>query len=184
MSQKILIFINRALQSLNHIFSMARQPLVCQSLLIIEASRSHPRRHTTMIKISQRSLTNNTQHPKGKNIHSPCGIRTPNPSKRSAADPRLRPRGIWDRQPHIYGMHLNSVKNEQTWTRIKLNNKILLLSLWWILGHTRIYCNCYKYFEGNIKGFCWCLVLTKNWQWAEMSQVSWSLRCITTSACP
>ena len=83
MSQKIVIFINRALQTLNHIFFMARQPLVCQSPLIIEASWSHPRRHSTMIKTSQRSLTDNTQHAKGKNIHAPGGIRTPYPSKRS-----------------------------------------------------------------------------------------------------
>ena len=32
------------------------------------------------------------------NIHPPAGIRTHNPSKRSAADPRLRPLGHWDRQ--------------------------------------------------------------------------------------
>jgi hypothetical protein len=31
------------------------------------------------------------------NIHAPGGIRTHNPSKRAAADPRLRPRGHWDR---------------------------------------------------------------------------------------
>jgi hypothetical protein len=31
---------------------------------------------------------------------SPDGIRTHNPSKRAAADPRLRPRGDWDR-PHL-----------------------------------------------------------------------------------
>jgi hypothetical protein len=32
------------------------------------------------------------------NIHAPGGIRTHAPSKRSAADLRLRPRGHWDRQ--------------------------------------------------------------------------------------
>jgi hypothetical protein len=32
------------------------------------------------------------------NIHAPSGIRTHNPSKRAAADPRFRPRGNWDRQ--------------------------------------------------------------------------------------
>ena len=30
-------------------------------------------------------------------IHAPGGIRTHDPSKRAAADPRLRPRGHWDR---------------------------------------------------------------------------------------
>jgi hypothetical protein len=32
------------------------------------------------------------------NIHAPGGIRTHNPSKRAAVDPRLRPRCHWDRQ--------------------------------------------------------------------------------------
>ena len=38
------------------------------------------------------SLLHNT------NIHAPGGIRTRNPSKWSAADPRSRPLGHWDRQ--------------------------------------------------------------------------------------
>jgi hypothetical protein len=36
------------------------------------------------------------------NIHVPGGIRTHNPSKRAAVDPRLRPRGHWDRQQIFY----------------------------------------------------------------------------------
>ena len=32
------------------------------------------------------------------NINAPDGIRTHNPSKRTAVDPRLKPRGHWDRQ--------------------------------------------------------------------------------------
>ena len=32
------------------------------------------------------------------NIHAPGGIRTRNPSRRAAADPRLRPLGHWDRR--------------------------------------------------------------------------------------
>jgi hypothetical protein len=31
------------------------------------------------------------------NIHGPGGIRTHDPSKRAAEDPRLRPHGHWDR---------------------------------------------------------------------------------------
>jgi hypothetical protein len=34
------------------------------------------------------------------NIHASGGIRTRNPSKRAAVDPRLRPRGHWDRLTH------------------------------------------------------------------------------------
>jgi hypothetical protein len=39
----------------------------------------------------------NTQHSQRTNIHAPGGLRTRNPSKRTAADPRLRPLGHWDR---------------------------------------------------------------------------------------
>ena len=40
----------------------------------------------------------NTQHSQQTNIHAPGGIRTRNPSRRAAADPRFRPLGHWDRQ--------------------------------------------------------------------------------------
>jgi hypothetical protein len=36
------------------------------------------------------------QHSQGTDIHAPPGIRTRNPSKRAATDPRLRLRGHWD----------------------------------------------------------------------------------------
>ena len=42
-------------------------------------------------------LPNNTQHSKETDIRAPGGIRSHNPSKRVAADPRLRPRWHWDR---------------------------------------------------------------------------------------
>jgi len=42
------------------------------------------------------------QHTKLKtDIHDPGGIWTHNPSKRAAIDPRLRPRGHWDRHPEM-----------------------------------------------------------------------------------
>jgi len=37
------------------------------------------------------------QHPQHTDIHAPDWIRTHNISRRAAADPRLRPRGHWDR---------------------------------------------------------------------------------------
>ena len=46
-----------------------------------------------VISPSHRPLPANTQHSQQTNIHAPGGIRTHNPSKREAADPRLRPRG-------------------------------------------------------------------------------------------
>ena len=50
-----------------------------------------------VISPTHRPLPDNTQHPQKTNIHAPGGIRTHNTSKRAAADPRLRPRGHWDR---------------------------------------------------------------------------------------
>ena len=46
---------------------------------------------------TQRPLPDNTQHSQQRDVHTPGGIRTRNPSMRAAADPRLRPRGNWDR---------------------------------------------------------------------------------------
>ena len=45
----------------------------------------------------QRPVLENTQQSQETDIHAPVGIRTPYPSKRVAADPRLRWRGHRDR---------------------------------------------------------------------------------------
>ena len=50
-----------------------------------------------MISPKQRPLPD-TQHSQETNIHDPGGIRTHNPRKRATVDPRLRPRGHWDRR--------------------------------------------------------------------------------------
>jgi len=54
-----------------------------------------------MIRSSQKPLLDNTQHSKETDIHAPGGIRTRNPSKRAEADPRLRPRGLWERRDYF-----------------------------------------------------------------------------------
>jgi hypothetical protein len=46
-----------------------------------------------VISPSQIPLPDITQYPKQTDIHAARGIRTRSPRKRSAADPRLRPRG-------------------------------------------------------------------------------------------
>jgi len=46
----------------------------------------------------RRDLYLTTQHSQETNIHAPGGIRTHNPIKRTAANPRPRPRGNWDQQ--------------------------------------------------------------------------------------
>jgi hypothetical protein len=46
-----------------------------------------------------RSMLPSLYNKHNTNIHAPAGIRTHDPSKRAAKDPRLRPHGHWDRQP-------------------------------------------------------------------------------------
>ena len=85
---------------------MVRQPLVSQGLLIIEASRSHTHTHTHTHSVgllwtfdqpdAERPLPYNTQHSQETDIHTTGRITTHNPSKRAAADQRLRLRGHWD----------------------------------------------------------------------------------------
>ena len=48
-------------------------------------------RYTTLGRMSDRP--DNTQHSQQTDIHAPGQIRTLNPSKRAAADTRVRPRG-------------------------------------------------------------------------------------------
>jgi hypothetical protein len=69
-------------------FFMARQPVVGQGLLIVEASRSHSvgLLWTSDQPDAETSTWQHTQHSQETDIHAPGGIRTRNPSKRAAAD--------------------------------------------------------------------------------------------------
>ena len=75
---------------------------MAQGLLIIEASWLHSDTPSLidssgrMISPTQRTLPDNTQHSQQRDIHAPCRIRTHNPNKRAAADPRLRQHGHWN----------------------------------------------------------------------------------------
>ena len=73
-----------------------------------------------------RPLPDNTQHSQQTDIHSlpPDGIRTRNPSKRAAEDPRLRSRGHWDR--------LKSCYLEVIFGFIELVSPLLTLALDWL----------------------------------------------------
>ena len=93
----------------NHIFSpMAQKPpngpesRHCRGFTITF-------RHTTVGRTPldewSARRTDNTQHSQQTDIHAPGGIQTHNPSKRSAADPRLRPRGHRDRHITITRTH-------------------------------------------------------------------------------
>ena len=80
---------------------MAQQPLGGQGLLIIEASRSHSDTpHSVGLLWAsdqpEEDLHLTAQHSQETDIHAQGGIPTRNPSKRAAADPRLRAGGHWD----------------------------------------------------------------------------------------
>jgi hypothetical protein len=73
-------------------------------LLIIETSLSHSdTQHSVgLLWTSDQSHVENStsKHPTfttNRHIHAPGGTRNLNPSKRAAADPRLRPKCHWDR---------------------------------------------------------------------------------------
>ena len=80
---------------------LMRQPPEDQGFLVIETSRSNlgtPHSVGLLWTSDQPAAEASTsQHATiTTDIHAPGGIRTHNPSKRAAADPRLRPRGHWD----------------------------------------------------------------------------------------
>ena len=75
-------------------------PSVPQGLLIIEASRSHSvGLHWTSDQPD--AETSSWQHSQDTDTHAHGGIRTHNASKRTAADPRLTPRGRWNRRTNV-----------------------------------------------------------------------------------
>jgi len=76
------------------------------------------------------------------NIHAPSGIRFHNPSKRVVADPRLRPRGHWNRPPLTTGRFCYPSSHQ-----IVLNFQIWLSILLYI-SHSL--CNCQTLFQ------CFC----------------------------
>ena len=66
-----------------------------------------------MISPTQRPIPDNTRHSKETDIHAPGGVLT---HQQGAADPRLRPRGHWDRR---------AIKNCVSSNRLTMN-KILV----------------------------------------------------------
>ena len=63
-----------------------------------------------------------TQHSQQTNIHAPGGIRTHDPSRRAAADPRLRPRGLWDRPEKYIINYKLSVLGKKNISHNQMNN--------------------------------------------------------------
>ena len=93
---------------------MAQQPLVGQGLLIIQTSRSHSDapHSVRLLCTSDRPDAETSTWQRTtftRDIFVPDGIRTNNPSKRAVANPRIRPRGHWDRRialPRQSRLHL------------------------------------------------------------------------------
>ena len=83
---------------------MAQEPLMVGGLLIIKALRWHSNTpHSVGLLWTSDQPVAETSTWQQKTItrdrlHAPDGIRIRNPSKRAAANPRLRPRGRWYRQ--------------------------------------------------------------------------------------
>jgi hypothetical protein len=98
---------------------MAQEPLVGQGLLVIVTPPPHSETPHSVGLLWTRDQSNaetSTRQPSQKTtIHSPSGIRTHNPSKRKAADPRLRPPGQWD-------LLLKTCNIKQTCWEIRVSN--------------------------------------------------------------
>ena len=109
------------------IYFVAQQPLVGQGVRIIEASLSHSDApHTVGLLCTsdqpvQRPMCDITQHPQKRDSHVPSGIRTCNPSRRAAADPRLRPRGLCDRWETLIPSNIKLIHPISIYTVLKIN---------------------------------------------------------------
>ena len=115
---------------------MGQQPLVGKDLRIIEASQSQTHRNLLdfsgrEISPTQRLPPDNKQRPQKRDNHTSCWNRTRNSTKRPPANPRLRPRGHWDRPfnyllaHHTTNTGINNHKWWITWLAKYLKNYLL-----------------------------------------------------------
>jgi hypothetical protein len=81
-----------------------------------------------LISPTQRPLPDSTNHVQETDIHDPGGIRNRNPSKRAAADPRLSPRGYWDRQMEYNDVWIMlSIRKLNIVCTVILSNQLFML---------------------------------------------------------
>ena len=96
------------MRDLTFIFIVAQQRLLAWVFLLLrfyEYTQTHGTRWDVSGRVigpSHIPLPDNTQHSQETDVRAADGIRTRNPSKR-AVDPRLSPRGHWDRLTFIWG---------------------------------------------------------------------------------
>ena len=111
------------LSNLCSIISHGSRSLMGLGLLIVELSWSHSDTPHSVgfLRASDRPVVetcfDNTQHLQERDIHAAGGIRTCNPSKGTAANPRHRPRGHWDQQIDVAWSSLSSASS---WFRCSL----------------------------------------------------------------
>ena len=84
---------------------MAQQQLLGQGFLIVQVSRTYSdTTHCVGLLWTRGQPDAEKKKPQDSQetrLPWPSGFRTRSPSKRAAADPRLRPRGHWDGHPQI-----------------------------------------------------------------------------------
>ena len=120
----VIIYTNFAKQRINGVdvimlFStMTQQLLVGHDLHIIQESRSHPETpHSvgflwTSDQPRRTDLYLTTHNTHNTDVNDPGEIRAHNGSRRAAADPRLRPRGHWDRLIMTYARLISGITEE------------------------------------------------------------------------
>jgi len=116
-----------------YFFFTALQLLVGKGLLIVEDTRphsdthTHTHTHTHTVGLLWTSYQPDAETPHNthkRHIHALGGIRTRNPSKRAARDPRLRPRVHWDRLPsQIHYLIVRSCLVVSTRNRLYANTR-------------------------------------------------------------
>jgi hypothetical protein len=123
-------------------FQMAQQPYWGQAsslLRLHDHTQTHHIRYDSSGRVtspSQRPLPDNTQHSQQTDIHAAGGIQAHNPSKRAAADQRLRPRGHWDRQSLISNLYTSVASRSwccegcDFWELLRILLLLLLLLLY------------------------------------------------------
>jgi len=126
---------------------MAQQPLVGQAFLIIVTSRSQRDTATGGTLLDKWSFLISdfihgiTRHSHETDVHAFGVIRTRNSSNRAAADPRLRPRGHWDRVS-VDSSQIRSLGTESVLYARKelcdLHCHVCNFNCWWTRGDWRL----------------------------------------------
>ena len=104
-----------------------------------------------MISPTLRLLPDNIQHSQETDNYATGGIQTRNPSKRLAPDPRLRPRGHWDRHSRIIvngnsrsiDVDLNTPATTSSVTTKRSNN----------YHNSHLFCNIFFVYTTNVSTF-------------------------------